>query len=223
MDEEPIRLFVVDDHTLFRDGLRALFASVLDMRVVGEAATGTEAMAGILEQVPDIVLMDVQLPDISGIEATRRVVRAAPTVGVIVVTMIEADDFIFSAMQAGARGYVLKDASQEEMLRTIRAVAAGEAYFGPAVADRVLGFFTGLKPAGSEAFPQLTPREIEVLELIAQGFSNPRIAQQLAISPKTVRNHVSNVLSKLQAADRAEAILRARQAGLGDDPAGSRE
>ncbi len=218
MSDEPIRLFIADDHTLFRDGLRALFASVPDVEVVGEASTGAEAIEGVVGAVPDVVLMDVQMPDVNGIEATRSILRASPHVGVIVVTMIEADDFIFSAMRAGARGYVLKEADQEEMLRTIRAVAAGEAFFGPAIAERLMGFFAGLIPKGAEAFPELTQREVEVLELIAQGQNNTRIARQLLISPKTVRNHVSNVLSKLQVADRAEAIIRARQAGLGEEP-----
>lgn len=218
MSEDPIRLFVADDHTLFRDGLRALFASVPDMKVVGEAATGVGAIEGVVQTVPDVVLMDVQMPDVNGIEATRSILRASPHVGVIVVTMLEADDSVFAAMRAGARGYVLKGADQEEMLRTIRAVAAGEAFFGPAIAERLMRFFAGLQPAGSEAFPELTDREVEVLELIAQGHNNARIASDLVISPKTVRNHVSNILSKLQVADRAEAIIRARQAGLGEQP-----
>lgn len=217
MNDERIRVFIADDHTLFRDALRALFASVTDLEVVGEASNGAEAIEGVVETVPDVVLMDVQMPDLNGIEATRSILRTTPNVGVIVVTMVEADDFIFAAMRAGARGYVLKEADQEEMLRTIRAVAAGEAFFGPSIAERLMGFFAGLPPAGSSAFPELTDREIEVLELIAQGHNNARIAEQLVISPKTVRNHVSNVLSKLQVADRAEAMIRARQAGLGDE------
>ena len=216
MSADPVRLLIVDDHTLFRDGLRALFSSVPEMEVVGEASTGKQAIEAVEELLPDVVLMDVQMPDLNGIEATRRILSASPDVAVIVVTMVEADDFIFSAMRAGARGYVLKEADQEEMLRTIEAVAAGEAFFGPAIAERLMGFFAELPPAGAEAFPELTDRELEVLELIAQGYNNSRIARQLVISPKTVRNHVSNVLSKLQVADRAEAIIRARQAGMGD-------
>lgn len=218
MSDEPIRLFIADDHTLFRDGLRALFASVEDMEVVGEAATGEGAVQGVIDSVPDVVLMDVKMPQVNGLEATRRILQAAPHVGVIAVTMLDADDSVFAAMRAGARGYVLKGADQSEMLRTIRAAAAGEAFFGPAIAERLMRFFAGLQPAGSEAFPELTDREIEVLELIAQGRNNARIAEQLVISPKTVRNHVSNILSKLQVADRAEAMIRAREAGLGDQP-----
>lgn len=217
MSEDPIRLFIADDHTLFRDGLRALFASIPDMEVVGEASTGETAIDQVAEVMPDVVLMDVQMPGVNGIEATRHITGASPNVAVIVVTMLEADDSVFAAMRAGARGYVLKGADQDEMLRTIRAASAGEVFFGPAIAERLMGFFAGLAPAGSEAFPELTERETDVLELIAKGYNNARIAQQLVISPKTVRNHVSNVLSKLQVADRAEAIIRARQAGLGGD------
>jgi DNA-binding NarL/FixJ family response regulator len=213
---EPVRLFIADDHTLFRDGLRALFASISDIEVVGEAATGEGAVEGVIETVPDVVLMDIQMPGINGIEATRRILSASPHAGVIVVTMLEADDSVFAAMRVGARGYVLKGANQAEMLDTIRAVANGQAFFGPVIAQRLMGFFAGLSPAKSEAFPELTTREVEVLELIAQGRNNARIAQELSISPKTVRNHISNILSKLQVADRAEAIIRAREAGLGD-------
>lgn len=218
MSDDPIRLFIADDHTLFRDGLRALFASVPDMQVVGEAATGEGAIEGVIDTVPDVVLMDVRMPDLNGIKATRSILRASPHVGIVVVTMLKADDSVFAAMRAGARGYVLKGADQEEMLRTIRAVAAGEAHFGPEIAERLMHFFAGLRPDTSNAFPELTDREIEVLELIAQGRNNANIAQQLVISPKTVRNHVSNILSKLQVADRAEAMIRAREAGLGDQP-----
>jgi DNA-binding NarL/FixJ family response regulator len=218
MTQDPVRLLVVDDHTLFRDGLRALFASVQDMQVVGEASTGKQAIEAVVESSPDVVLMDVQMPDLNGIEATRSILRANPSVAVIIVTMVEEDDFIFAAMRAGARGYVLKEADQAELLRAIRAVARGEALFGSAIADRLMGFFARLKHVGSEAFPALTDREIRVLELIARGYNDARIARQLGISPKTVRNHVSNVLSKLQVADRTEAVIRARQAGMGDEP-----
>jgi DNA-binding NarL/FixJ family response regulator len=215
MRDEPIRLYIVDDHTLFRDGLRALLDSREDMQVVGQASTGMEAVETVATAMPDVVLMDIQMPDMNGIEATRRVLHIRPEISVIVVTMLETDDTVFAALRAGARGYVLKEADQDEMLRTIRAVAAGEAFFGPAIAKRLMGFFANLPPAASGAFPELTEREIEVLELIAKGFNNARIAQHLGISSKTVRNHVSNVLSKLHVADRAEAIIRARQAGLG--------
>lgn len=213
---EPIRVFIADDHTLFRDGLRALFSSIEDVELVGEAADGEETVSGVAEIQPDVVLMDIKMPEMNGIEATRRIVSTSPHVGVIVVTMLEDDDSVFAAMRAGARGYVLKGADQEQMLRTIRAVAAGEALFGSDIAERLMNFFSNLKPsAAMEVFPELTEREREVLELIAQGQNNPEIARNLVISPKTVRNHVSNIFNKLQVADRAQAIIRAREAGLG--------
>jgi len=215
---ERIRILVADDHALFRDGLRALFTSVPDTEVVGEAATGEEAVERALELQPDVVLMDIQMPGINGIEATRRIVRDSPHVGVIVVTMFEDDDSVFAAMRAGARGYVLKGADQDEILKVIRAVAGGEAYFGMEIARRLMGFFSGPKPpASAEVFPELTTREIEILDLIAKGRSNKEISRLLYISSKTVRNHISNVFAKLQVADRAQAIIRAREAGLGRD------
>lgn len=215
--QEPIHVLIADDHTLFREGLRALLDSVGDTEVVGEAATGDEAIAQAAELQPDVILMDIQMPGVNGIEATRRILRTSPHIGVIVVTMFEDDASVFAAMRAGARGYVLKGADQEEVLRVIRAVVRGEALFGPAIADRLINFFSRPRPVSSEVFPELTDREREVLDLIAQGYDNATIAQQLVISPKTVRNHVSNIFSKLQVADRAEAIIRAREAGLGHD------
>jgi DNA-binding NarL/FixJ family response regulator len=217
---EPIRVYIADDHTLFRDGLRALFDSIPGVEVVGEAATGDVAVEQAAALQPDVVLMDIQMPEVNGIEATRRILRTSPHVGVIMVTMLDDDDSVFAAMRAGARGYVLKGADQAEMLRTIRAVASGEALFGPSIARRVMGFFSALGPARSGVFPELTDREREVLDLIAQAFNNAEIAQRLVISPKTVRNHVSNIFSKLQVADRAEAIIRARDAGLGGRTSG---
>jgi DNA-binding NarL/FixJ family response regulator len=213
---ETIQVFIADDHTLFRDGLRALLTAVTDVAVVGEAATGDEA-AGLVERLqPDIVLMDIQMPGLNGIEATRRITTASPHVGVIIVTMFEDDDSVFAAMRAGARGYILKGAGQEEVLRTIRAVARGEALFGPAIAARLMSFFSAPRPAApTEVFPELTAREREVLDLIAAGHNNESIAARLTVSRKTVRNHVSNIFSKLQVAGRAEAIIRARDAGLG--------
>jgi DNA-binding NarL/FixJ family response regulator len=213
MMSDQIRILVADDHTLFRDGLRALFASIPDAEVVGEAATGEQAINQAEELQPDVVLMDIQMPDINGIEAARQIVRTSPHIGVIVVTMFEDDDSVFAAMRAGARGYVLKGASQTEMLRVIRAVAQGEALFGAPIAARLMNFFAAPRPP--QAFPELTEREREVLSLIAQGYDNPEIARRLVISIKTVRNHVSNIFSKLQVADRAQAIIRARDAGLG--------
>ncbi|MBA3424582.1 MAG: response regulator transcription factor [Rubrobacter sp.] len=214
----PIRILVADDHALFRGGLGALFLSVPDTEVVGEAATGAEAVALAADLLPDVVLMDIQMPGINGIEATRAIVRDSPHVGVIVVTMFEDDDSVFAAMRAGAKGYVLKGADQDEILKVIRAVAAGEAHFGPEIARRLMGFFSAPKPsAPAEAFPELTAREREVLDLIARGRNNQEIAKELYLSPKTVRNHISNIFTKLQVADRAGAIIRARDAGLGQD------
>lgn len=213
---ECIRILIADDHTLFRDGLRALFASLPDLEVVGEAATGEQAVAQAAALQPDVVLMDIQMPGINGIEGTRRILHASPHIGVIVVTMFEDDDSVFAAMRAGARGYILKGADQAEMLRAIRAVAGGDALFSAAIARRMMNYFAAPKPAlPAQIFPELTDREREVLGLIAQGYNNPEIAERLTLSQKTVRNHVSNIFSKLQVADRAQAIIRAREAGLG--------
>ncbi len=213
---EPIRILIADDHTLFREGLKALFSSIADTEVVGEAASGMEAVTLAETIQPDVVLMDIQMPGLNGIEATRQIVQTSPHIGIIIVTMFEDDDSVFSAMRAGARGYVLKGADQEEMLRTIRAVVRGEALFGAAIAARLQSYFAAPRPAApAEAFPDLTEREREVLELLAQGHSNGEIARKLFISPKTVRNHCSNIFSKMHVVDRAQAIIRAREAGLG--------
>jgi len=217
---EQLRVLIADDHPLFRSGLRALLAAVPDTEVVGEAATGKEATALAAELQPDVVVMDLHMPGVSGIDATRRILDASPHIGVLVVTMFEDDYSVFAAMRAGAKGYVLKDADEEDMLHAIRAVGKGEAIFSPTVARRVIDFFTGAKPevergVSARAFPELTDREREVLDLIAQGLSNPEIATHLYLSPKTVRNHISNIFAKLQVADRAQAIVRAREAGLG--------
>ena len=213
---DRIRILVADDHALFREGLRALFGSVSDAEVVGEASTGEEAVARAAELSPDVVLMDIQMPGTSGIEATRRITSRDPRVGVIVVTMFDDDGSIFAAMRAGARGYVLKGADGDEILKVIRAVAGGEAFFGAKVASRLLRFFNAPEPP-TDAFPELTVREREIVDLIARGCSNTEIAGLLYLSPKTVRNHVSNVFAKLHAADRAQVIIRAREAGMGRD------
>jgi DNA-binding NarL/FixJ family response regulator len=213
---DTLRVLVADDHLLFRDGLRALLSSVPDAELVGEAATGEEAVALAGSLQPDVVLMDLQMPDLNGVEATRRIVRDSPHIRVLVVTMFEDDSFVLAAMRAGARGYVLKGATHTEMTRAIRAVGDGEAIFSPAIAARLMEFFASFRPATMpQVFPELSEREREVLDLIAQGHRNPDIAAQLVVSPKTVRNHVTNILSKLQVADRSEAIIRAREAGLG--------
>jgi DNA-binding NarL/FixJ family response regulator len=213
---ESIRILIADDHTLFREGLRALLSSIHDTEIVGEAATGDEAVAVAAEAQPDVLLMDIQMPGINGVEATRRIVRTSPHVGVIMLTMFDDDDLVFAALRAGARGYILKGADQSEVLRAIRAVAQGEALFGPAIAARLISYFSDLRrDMAAEAFPELTDREREILDLVAQGYNNPEIADRLVLSPKTVRNHVSNIFSKLHVTDRAQAIIRARDAGLG--------
>lgn len=209
------RVLIADDHALFRYGMRAMLNADPQLEVVGEAATGEEAVASTAELKPDIVLMDIQMPGLNGIEATRRIVRADPDVGVVVVTMFEEDDSVFAAMRAGARGYVLKGGDADEVVKVVSAVAQGEAHFGPDVARRLMGFFSAPKHAPTEAFPMLTAREGEVLDLIARGLNNTEIADRLYVSQKTVRNHVSNVFLKLQVADRSQAIIRAREAGLG--------
>jgi DNA-binding NarL/FixJ family response regulator len=215
---EPLRILIADDHLLFRDGLRALLAAAPDTELIGEAATGIEAVALASDLQPDVVVMDLQMPELNGIEATRRIVQVSPHVGVLVVTMFEDDGSVFAAMRAGARGYLLKGAKYDEMLRAIRAVGGGEAIFSPAIAARLMDYFTAFRPPTvPQAFPELSEREREILDLIAQGQKNADIADRLFLSPKTVRNHVSNILSKLQVADRTEAILRAREAGLGFD------
>ncbi len=216
---ESIRLLIVDDHALFREGLRALFSAIPDIELVGEAVSGQEAIDRVEELQPDVILMDIDMPGLSGVEATRGILRKNPSAGIVMVTMLEDDASVFSAMRAGARGYVLKGAQPDELLETIRGVSKGQALFGPAIASRIMRFFSqgraefqGSLP--EDAFPELTPRELEVLELIAQGDQNRQIAEKLVITDKTVRNYVTNIFSKLQVADRAQAIIKARDAGL---------
>ncbi len=213
---ETLRVLIADDHPIFRNGMRALLASVPDVEVVGEATSGDEAMAQAAVLQPDLILMDLQMPGVGGIEATRRILLASPHIRILVVTMFEDDYSVFAAMRAGARGYVVKGVNPEEMLRAIRAVGSGEAIFSPAIAARLIEFFAAPRPpVPPQTFPELSEREREILDLIAQGASNAEIASRLVLSPKTVRNHVSNIFSKLQVADRAHAIIRARDAGLG--------
>ena len=208
------RLLVVEDHPLFRKGVLALLDTVADLEVVGVAVSGEEAVVRAAELRPDVVLMDLQLPGMSGIEATRTITAAAPDVRVLVLTLFEDEDSVFMALRAGARGYVLKDADEEELTGAVRAVARGEAIFSPTVAGRVLAFFAQPRPA-PKVFPALTDREREILRLLAQGHPNPSIARTLSLSPKTVANYVSAIFAKLQVTDRAEAMIRAREAGLG--------
>jgi DNA-binding NarL/FixJ family response regulator len=216
MSDEPLRILLVDDHPLVRNGLRALLSSVTDMMVVGEAASGEEAITQTTELQPDIILMDLNMPGLNGIEATRRIVQAQPHIGILVLTMLEDDASVFAAMRAGARGYLLKGADQTDVLRAINAAARGEAIFSPPIARRLMQYFANMQPILPQAaFPDLTEREREILGLIALGKSNAEIAEALVLSPKTVSNYVSNIFSKLQVVDRAQAVLRARQAGWG--------
>jgi DNA-binding NarL/FixJ family response regulator len=214
------RVLLVDDHPLFLDGVRAALSTAPDVDVVGEASTAAEAveLAGSLR--PDVVLMDLNLPDRSGIDATRDVLETSPETHVLVITMSADDDAVVAAMRAGARGYVVKGAGRQDLVQAVTTVAVGGAVFSPTVAARLGTYFSGLAAQpGRELFPQLTERERQVLDLIARGLDNRRIARELFLSEKTVRNHISTVLTKLDAPDRADAIARARRAGLGTDPA----
>ena len=213
---DSIRVLIADDHPVYRDGMRGLLESVEGIEVVGEAASGKQAVDLAAALQPDVVLMDIQMPEMNGIEATRSVLHTSPHIAVLIVTMFQDDDSVFSAMRAGARGYLLKDASGAEVLSAIRSVAGGAAIFSPGVAERLLNFFaTAGQAAPPRVFTELTAREEEVLGLIARGLSNREIAEMFTLSLKTVQNHVSNILTKLQVADRAQAVLRAREAGLG--------
>lgn len=210
-----LRVLIVDDHPLFRKGMRTLLESTADIEVAGEATNGAEAVEKGLALKPDLILMDLQMPEGGGLEATRRVTESNPQIYILVVTLFEDDDSVFAALRAGARGYILKDADEEEMLRAIHAIGKGEAIFSPTIAARLMDYFAGTRTAASaEIFPELTDREREILQHIARGESNAKIAGQLSISLKTVRNHVSNIYNKLQVADRAQAAIRAREAGL---------
>jgi len=184
------------------------------MEIVGEVTSGEEAVAQANKLKPDIILMDINMPELNGIEATRLILRDNPQIGILMITMID-DDSVFHAMQAGARGYLLKGADPDETIRAIKAIASGEAIFSPKVAERLISFFSQTETSAPDVFPELTEREREILELIAQGLTNSAIAERLVLAPKTVRNHVSNIFSKLQVSDRAQAIIRARNAGIG--------
>ena len=215
MSEKSVRILIVDDHPVFRFGLRALLESQVDMAVVGEAEEGAEAVKLARSLSPDVVLMDVNMLGLNGIEATRQIAAGNPETAVLVISMLD-DDTVFSAMQAGARGYLLKGAQGSETLRAIRAVANGEVIFSPGVAQQMTAYFTrGKRGTAEPPFPELTPREREVLELLAQGLTNAAIAEKLTLSPKTIRNQTSNIFGKMQVASRAEAIIKAREAGLG--------
>jgi DNA-binding NarL/FixJ family response regulator len=206
---------IVEDHPLFRKGLRTLLSSVGDFEVVGECGDGEHAIEQAVLLQPDVVLMDIKLPGKNGVAATRAIVAALPNVKVLMVTLFEDDDSVFSALRAGASGYLLKEAGEEDIIRAIRAVRNGEAIFGPGIAQRVMAYFANPRMVAPDLFPILTDRERDILQLLARGKSNPAIAAELNVSTKTVANNVSTIFAKLQVADRAEAIIRARDAGLG--------
>ncbi|HSM45609.1 MAG TPA: response regulator transcription factor [Acidimicrobiia bacterium] len=214
---DRIRILVVDDHKLFRHGLIALLEDAPDTEVVGDAKTGREAIEKLEPLAPDVVLMDIMMPDMNGIEATRRIRSEHPQTQVVMLTMLEDDDSLFAAMCAGAQGYILKGSDKTDVLRAVRAAAAGEALFGPGIARRLTAFFQHAEGKGMSVgpFPELTDREREVLDLIAAGLDNLTIASRLYISQKTVSNHISNIFTKLHLSDRAQAIVAAREAGLG--------
>ncbi|MBV9892851.1 MAG: response regulator transcription factor [Chloroflexi bacterium] len=221
MSESAIQVIIADDHPVFRDGLRASLELAPEFVVVGEAGSGNEAVELARRHTPRLVLMDIQMPDMNGIEATRRVREVSPESNVLIVTMFEDDASVFAAMRAGARGYVLKGVRADELVRAMRAVSSGEAVFSPAIAVRMSEYFGGLRSESMprHPFPELSQREREILDLIAAGSSNTDIAEKLYLSPKTVRNHITSIFDKLQIADRAQAIVRARQAGLGGEVA----
>jgi DNA-binding NarL/FixJ family response regulator len=213
-----MRILIVEDHPMFRDGLFKMLETVEGFEVVGEAASGEEAVELAEQLKPNIILMDINLPKLSGIEATKRIVQTIPDIGILILTMYDDDSSVFSAMRAGARGYLLKEANRNEIVRAIQAVSEGEAIFSPAIARRMMFYFEAkMKVTNIDVFPQLTEREREVLDHIAKGKNNAEIANSLGLNQKTVRNHVSNILSKLQASDRTHAIIMAREAGLGKD------
>jgi DNA-binding NarL/FixJ family response regulator len=212
---DPVRVLIADDHPVFRDGLASLLGTQPDVAVVATASDGAEAVALAAEHVPDVVVMDLQMPRLNGIDATRVLAESHPDVRVLVFTMGEEDGTVLAAMRAGARGYLVKGASQEEVARAISTVHAGGLVFGASLALRIADLLSGTTSPDPSAFPQLTERELEILDLIAAGRNNAQIASALYLAPKTIRNNVSNILAKLQATDRADAIIRARDAGLG--------
>jgi DNA-binding NarL/FixJ family response regulator len=222
MGMDLVTILIVDDHTLFRTGVRKMLEAEADMRVVGEAATGREALEQARELMPDVILMDIKMPDLSagaaqaldGIEATRVLHREMPHMGIVFCTMFEDDEFIFSGLQAGGKGYILKDADPDSMLRAIRAVAHGESLLGPTIAEKLVRQFSALPGKEKALFDDLTPRELEVLQLIAEGQCNKEIAEALVISEKTVKNHINNIFSKLHIYDRSQAMLYAIRKGL---------
>lgn len=214
MSSTALAVLIVDDHPIFRKGLRALLASHPELRLIGEAVSGPEAVRLAAELRPDLILMDLQMPGGDGIAAIRQIIASRSESRILVVTMFDDDESVFAAMRAGARGYVLKDMDDEELSRALLAVGNGEAIFSAGIASRMMRFFDQRPDAPQVAFPELSESERRVLQLIAQGENNQVIADRLALSPKTVRNYISNIFAKLQVADRAQAIVKARGAGL---------
>ncbi|GAB4400520.1 MAG: response regulator transcription factor [Anaerolineales bacterium] len=216
----PIKVLIADDHLFYREGVRALLSNVPEIEVIGEANNGEEAITQAKSLQPNVILMDLNMPGMNGIDATRKINETQPNMGVLVITMFDDDDSVFAAMRAGARGYLLKDADKDEVVRAIVAVERGEAIFSPAIAQRMMKYFaapwaSSNKKSQPDEFAELTEREFEILNLIAQGDNNMVIANKLSLSIKTVQNYVSSILTKLQVADRSQAIVRAREAGLG--------
>lgn len=214
MSSVSLGVLIVDDHPIFRKGLRALLASHASLHLVGEATSGPEAVRLAADLHPDLIVMDLQMPDGDGIAAIRRIIALQPECRILVVTMFDDDESVFAALRAGARGYVLKDMDDEEMARALLSVGNGEAIFSAAIAARMMRFFDQRPAASPPLFPELSASERKVLELIAQGENNQTIVERLSLSPKTVRNYISNIFAKLQVADRAQAIIKARDAGL---------
>lgn len=222
---DTITVLIVDDHPPFRAGLRALLESISSLTVVGDVSSGEDAIRLAAKLQPDVILMDIQMSETNGIDATRRILATSPHIAILILTMFEDDDFVFAALRAGARGYLLKGTMKADLLRAIQSAASGEAIFGAGIARRVIQYFAEARPASGippYAFPELTQREREILDLIANHNSNAEIAGRLSLSLKTVRNHVSNIFSKLQVVDRAQAILRAREAGIGSQDTSKR-
>ncbi len=217
MSGPALRVLLADDHPVYRLGLRALLDSVDGVEVVGEAADGLEAVAAAAALKPDVVVMDLRMPRLDGIGATERIVTADPDAAVLLLTYTDEDEPVIAALQRGARGYVLKEAGQEAIVRAIRDVASGEMIFGASIARRVGAFLTALGPRSPRPFPDLSGREFEILELMAQGLNNQLIAQKLGVGDKRVRNCVTQIYNKLRVQDRGQAIIRAREAGLGRD------
>lgn len=209
------RVVIADDHPVFRRGLKALLDGEDGLEVVGEAADGLSAVSVVLALEPDVVVMDLHMPGMGGVEAAKQILDVLPSLGVLVLTMHEDDELVFAAMKAGARGYLVKTTDDDEIVRAVQAIGAGEAIFSATIAQRMMGYFTAISSSKAVAFPQLTDRERDVLELMASGLDNTSIAHRLSLSHKTVRNRVSSIFTKLQVADRAQAIVRAREAGLG--------